>query len=301
MRYGLRSEYGRLAAVLLYLPGAEIGNHPDPAAIQQLRPIDADLLAEEFAAVSDTFAGCGVEVALIDPAPLTPDRSYLYNMMFCRDLFFMTPAGAILASMANETRRSEVLYAERTLQRLAVPIIHKVSGEGRFEGADALWINEKLVAVGVGNRTNRAAFEQIRQVLATSGVACVPLPSSQQTTQHLLGSVQLVDQDLALVRSGIIAQEVAAFLEEQGFTVVSIPENSEVTTRQAMNIVTLGPRRIIMTAGCAATRQLFIDAGLTIAAELELSQLISGAGGLACAAGILGREDSFDDTRREML
>lgn len=300
-RYGLCSEYGKLSSVLLFTPGAKLHNHPDPESIQQLRPIDASRLDAEFAAVCSTFAGLGVEVNLIDPTPLGADRSYLYNMMFCRDLFFMTPAGAILASMANDTRREEVRYAARTLQNLGVPVIHEISGRGRFEGADALWINRRLVAVGVGNRTNLAAFEQLSQVLAKSGIHCIPLPSSQTTTQHLLGSVQIVDRDLALVRSGIIAPEAADFLRRQGFTVIGIPENSEVTGRQAMNIVTVAPRRIIMTKDCPATRQLYVAAGLTIAAEVEISQLISGAGGLACASGIVSREDSFDDTRSEML
>jgi N-dimethylarginine dimethylaminohydrolase len=301
MRYGLNSEYGRLTAVLLHRPGPEIGNHPDPAAIQQLRQLDATLLAEELSAAGASFAALGVQTVLIDPTPLSADLSYLYNMMFCRDLFFMTPAGAIMASMANETRRGEVQYAARTLQRLGVPIIHQVCAEGRFEGADALWINRKLVAVGIGNRTNPVAFAQIKQVLAVSGIDCVTLPSSQKTTQHLLGSLQIVDRDLALVRSGITAPEVTYFLRQLGFTIISIPENLEVTTRQAMNIVTVAPRTIIMTSGCPETRQLYFDAGLTVAAELEISQLINGAGGLACATGIVGREESFDDSRSEML
>ncbi len=301
MRFGLNSEYGSLSSVIIFQPGAEIDNHPEPAAIQQLQPIDAPLLAHEFATVISTFSTLGVQVNQIDPTPLTPDRSYLYNMMFCRDLFFMTPAGVILANMANETRRGEVQYAARTLQHLGVPIIHEVTGEGRFEGADALWINEKLVAIGVGNRTNMAAFEQIRQVLKLRGIACAHIPSRQNSTQHLLGSLQVVDRNLALVRSGIIDPEVVDFLRQQGFTLVSIPENSEVTTRQAMNSVTIAPRRIIMTAGCPETRQLFIAAGLTVAAELDISQLINGAGGLACASGIVRREDSFDGSSSEML
>lgn len=299
-RFGVNSEYGRLSAVLLHQPGAEIANHPDPAAIQQLRPLDAGLLATEGAAVRETFASRGVTVTLLDPAPLSADRSYRYNLMFCRDLFFMTPKGAILASMANETRRGEVAYAARALERLGVPLLQTVN-EGRFEGADALWITPRLVAIGVGNRTDRAAFARIRAVLAAQGVDCVALPSTQQATQHLLGSLQLVDRDLALVRSGIAAPEVTAFLAEQGYRVVAIPENSEVTGRQAMNIVTLAPRQIIMTAGCPETRQLYVAAGLNVVAEVAISQLISAAGGLACATGILSREDSFDDTRTEML
>ena len=301
MRWGLNSEYGRLTTVLLHQPGADIASHPEPQIIRHLRPIKAVRMENEFTAVVDTFAALEIDTEFIDPTPITADRAYLYNLMFCRDLFFMTPAGAILASMAHETRQGETLYAARTLKNMGVPIIHQISADGRFEGADALWINKELVAIGVGNRTNEAAFAQLRQVLAASNIACVALPNDQRATQHLLGTLQIVDHDLALLRRSITDPQVATFLQQQGFTVVDVPENSEVTEKQAMNIVTVAPRRIIMAASCPLTRQLYLNAGLTIAAELDISQLINDVGGIACATGIVGREDSFDDSRSEML
>lgn len=301
MRGGYCSEYGRLTAVLLHRPGADIGNHPEPAAIQQLRPIDPVKMEQEFSALLAAYAALGVTVALVDPTPLSADRRYRHNLMFCRDLFFMTPAGAILASMANDTRRGEVRYAARTLEHLGIPIVHRIDDAGRFEGADALWLSEKLVAVGVGNRTNEAAFGQIGRVLAAAGIDCIPLPSTQTTTQHLLGSLQIVDRDLALVREEIIAPAAVQLLRDRGFTVVGIPENAEVRQRQALNVVTVAPRTVIMTAGCPQTKALYRQAGIVVAAELEISQLINGAGGLACATGIISREDSFDDSRSYML
>lgn len=288
--FGCNSEYAPLAAVLLYQPSPEVGSHPDPAAIQHLRPIDYSTSAREYAAIKYTFAALGIAAVEVDPAPLSTDQAYRYNMMYCRDLQFMTPAGAILASMANATRREEVRYAERTLVNHGIPVIGGVSGSGRFEGADALWLNERLVVVGVGHRTNGEGFEQVNHLLRELAVECVALPSRQTRTQHLLGSVQIVDRDLALMRSGICDPAVGKFLENAGFTVVEVPENEEVTERQAMNIVTIAPRTIIMTAGCHVTKALYRQAGLTIAAELEVSQLINGAGGLACATGILARK-----------
>jgi N-dimethylarginine dimethylaminohydrolase len=289
INYGVFSEYGRLASVLLYKPGPETGNLPDPAAIQQLRPIDPEAISHEFDSIIKTFEELGVEVIRIDPSPLSQNRSYLYNMMYCRDLLFMTPCGAIIGKMANATRQEEVLYARRTLETHDIPVLHQVSGEGRFEGADALWINERLVAVGIGNRTNMEAFTQLEAVLARQGVKAVPLASHQTKTQHLLGSLQLVDREMALVRHEIVDPEMIRFLKAHQFKVISVSENSDVTDRQAMNIVTVAPRTILMTAGCPETKKLYLEAGLKVAAELELSQLINGAGGLACATGILAR------------
>jgi N-dimethylarginine dimethylaminohydrolase len=289
--FGLKSEYKKLTSVLIYKPGKEIHNYPDPAEIQQLRPIDHDLISKEYKNIISTFENLGVTVVQIDPAPITEDRWYQYNMMYCRDLLFMTPKGAILSNMANSTREHEVHYAERTLITNGIPVLHKIDGAGRFEGADALWVNKKLVVVGVGNRTNTSAFQQIRDQLSTMDVECVALPSYQTKTQHILGTVQFVDSNLVLVRHEITDDEVIRFLEYQNFEVIKIPDNIEVRTKQAMNVVTVSPRNIIMTDGCPETKSIFQNAGLTIAAELDLTQMISGAGGLACATGILARED----------
>jgi N-dimethylarginine dimethylaminohydrolase len=287
--------------VLLYAPDASIDNYPEPPRILHLRPIDHAALMREYAAVIAAFEAHGVTVTLIDPAPLDADQWRRYNMMYCRDLFFMTPRGAIVSEMANCVRAKEPLYAARTLAALGIPLLHTVSGEGRFEGADALWLRDDLVLVGVGNRTNREGYSQVRDVLAGQGVVCVALPSSQVTTQHLLGSVQIVDCNLALVRHQIIDPEVVRFLEEQHFSVARIPENREVRERQAMNIVTVAPRTVFMTAGCPETKELYLQAGLAIAAELELTQLINGAGGLACATGIVSRTKKTVDCRRCIL
>jgi N-dimethylarginine dimethylaminohydrolase len=210
-------------------------------------------------------------------------------MMYCRDLFFMTPQGAIIARMANDVRREEPQYAARALAGLDIPILHAVSAPGCFEGADALWLRDDTLLVGVGNRTNTDGFAQIAGVLEPRGITCIAVPSHQTRTQHLLGSMQIVDRDLALVRTGIADPRVVAVLEQFGFTPFAVPEHPEVTGRQAMNIVTVAPGCIIMTADCPVTRELYRSAGLSIVAEPDITQLMNGAGGLACATGIVVR------------
>jgi len=291
MRFGLNSEYDRLTKVLLFQPGAAIDNHPDPQTIQHLAPINYLELSKQLTVVIDKFREIGIDVCIIPKLDDPADCSN-YNMMFCRDLLFMTPAGAIMANMANETRRREVGHAARKLLVEKIPVLHTVSGAGRFEGADALWINKNLVAVGVGNRTNLAGYEQLKKILANIDIEAVALPSTQQTTQHLLGSVQIIARDLALVRTELVTPEVITFLASHGFRIVSIPENDEVQSRQAMNTVTVAPGKVVMTAGCPKTKRLYLDAGIEIIAELAISQLINGAGGLACATGTLARNSA---------
>jgi arginine deiminase len=68
-----------------------------------------------------------------------------------------------------------------------------------------------------------------------------------------------------------------------------VPEIEETTAMQGMNVVTVAPRTIVMPKGCPTLKRIYAAAGLTVAAEVGIEQLKRGAGGLACATGILSR------------
>jgi N-dimethylarginine dimethylaminohydrolase len=286
----VRSESAPLRSVLLHRPGPEVSLVKDPIPALYERAIDHPRLTEEFTSMARMFVGLGVEVLWMQPQPGPDDdpRSLL-NLMYARDLFFMTPQGAVLSRMASEVRRGETAYARAALEAAGVPIVLAIEGEGTFEGADALWVREDLVAVGVGKRTNKAAFSQLEKLLAADGVRCAALPPPIRT-QHLLGGVQLVGKDKVLLRVGTVKPPIAAFLREQKFELIEVPENDEVRSRQAMNVVVTAPGELVMTAGCPQTQGLYEAAGLKVAGTAEIGQLINGGGGLACATGIVRRE-----------
>ena len=284
-----RSETAPLRAVLLHSPGPEVSAVKDPAEALYERPIDHARLAEEFAGISRMYAGLGIEVLGMKPAPgPADDPRSLLNLMYARDLFFMTPRGAVLSRMALPVRRGEIVYARAALESAGVPILCAIEAPATFEGADALWVREDLVAVGVGKRTNAEGFAQLQKALAGDGVRCVALPPPART-QHLLGGVQLVGEGRVLVRPGIAEPAVAAFLRERGLVIVEVPEGDEVRSRQAMNVVVTGPGEVVMPAGCPRTRRLYEGAGLRVVGETGIAELVKGGGGLACATGIVRR------------
>jgi N-dimethylarginine dimethylaminohydrolase len=214
-----------------------------------------------------------------------PDK---HNLLFARDLFFMTPAGAVVSRMASVARAGEEKHAARALAALGVPIVRTISGEGTFEGADALWLRPDLVVCGVGNRTNAEGFRQLRDALRDQGVRAVDVPMPPGV-QHLLGILQLVDRDLALVRIERAPESLLALLARLGIETVAVPDLDEVTQLHGMNVVAVGPRRLVMPGGCPMLERLYAAAGLRIAARLDIPQTARAAGGIACSVGILSR------------
>lgn len=285
----VNSEYGRLKAVLLYRPGREMLGIKDPNAVQHLARISPGRIRREYAALTAAFRGEGVAVHMLKAGVERAGRGPSFNLMYVRDLFFNTMEGAVVARMAGAARAGEEAIASRALSGLGLPINKSISGRGLFEGADALWLDKKTVLCGVGARTNDEGFLQLRQLLALQGVTAVkaPLPRG---VQHLLGLLQIVDRDLALLRTAKASARIRAVLRRHKIAVIPVPETDEVSRRQGMNIVTVAPRRIIMPSSCPDLKRLYLAAGLSVAAEVEISQLINGAGGIACATGILSRD-----------
>lgn len=282
------SEYKRLEEVILHCPGDELSRVHVPNAVQHLERIDAAAIRREYAALTAAFRKLGVTT---HPLPLGPGGApwpAQPNLMFVRDLFFSTKEGAVVSRMGSAVRAGEEKHAALALASLAVPINRTISGTGTFEGADALWLDAHTVVCAVGGRTNPEGLRQLREALRPQGVdvLSVALP---QGFQHLLGLLQIVDKRLAFLRHERAPQELSRLLLKRGFLIRPVPESEETVVRQGMNLVVVAPRTILMPHDCPDLKSYYQRSGLTVAAELDIRQIRRGAGGLACAVGIVAR------------
>lgn len=224
-----------------------------------------------------------VTVHLVEPVGLPRP-----NLMFCADLVFLTPQGAILARPASTVRAGEEREVARRLADMGVPILRSISGAGTFEGADAAWLDEKTVAVAHGLRTNPEGIAQITQVLADMGVDVLTadLPYG---TMHLMGMLRIVDADLAVAWPRRTPHVVVQACRKRGMQVVFLPEVDDHQMNRAVNFVTLGPRRILLEAGYTKVQEFYERHGIecvTVAA----SELVKAAGGFGCLTGVLERD-----------
>jgi len=287
--WGMSYEWSPLEAVLLHRPGPEIENITDPNAVQMLAPVNPERMRQEHDSLVAAYRAAGVRVYLVEPETVPPP-----NLIFVRDLYFMTPEGAILARPASTVRAGEERFVAARLAALGVPILLSVRGTGTFEGADALWIDHRTVLLATGLRTNAEGAAQVQSLLEQMGcqVIRVGLPYG---AMHLLGVLNFADRDLAVAWPGQVPYEAIDALRRRGFRVLWLPDEREAVAGMALNFVTISPRQIVMPAGCPVTRACYEAAGITCQ-EVEIGELVKAAGGAACLTGILRRREGENAT-----
>ena len=279
---GISTQYKQLKSVLIHRPGKEMSELVDPDSVQMLAIPDTKLASEQHDALAAAFKAEGVEVHYVEPDGVpTP------NQMFCADLMFMTPEGAIIARPASTVRAGEERWVARRLAQLGIPIVKSIRGNGVFEGADAAWIDEDTVMVATGHRTNHEGLAQVTAILNEMGVEVfhVGLPYG---SMHLMGGLRIIDKDLALCWPGRVPYDTVAYLREHGFDVYFIPDLDEAVNGMPLNLVTLAPKKVLMPAGNPVSDEFYNDLGITCK-TVKIDELIKAAGAVGCLSGILER------------
>ncbi len=281
--YRVRSEVSPLEAVLLAWPGPELDVGDDPDEHLMLGRVDVPRIQRQARAIAEFYRSRGIAVHTHRP-PVPPPPNYV----FMRDLFLMTPEGAVLGRPAGVQRAGEERWAAEALALAGVPILRTMRGRATFEGADALWLSATRVLVGIGVRTNDAGVAQLGAVLEEQGVQLEAVPLPRTGVQHLLGVVNLIDDDLAAVNGAKADRALLARLAQLGIQALVIPPGPELLDRRSNNFVTIAPRELVMPSGCPDTRAQLEDLGVTCH-ELEVDEYVKAAGALGCLTGILSR------------
>ncbi|MGH6875305.1 MAG: dimethylarginine dimethylaminohydrolase family protein, partial [Aestuariivirgaceae bacterium] len=214
------------------------------------------------------------------------------NQMFCADLMFMSPQGAIVARPASIQRAGEERHIAATLAQLGIPILRTLTGAATFEGADAMWLDAKTVVIGRGLRTNDDGIRQVAGTLAEIGVSAiaVDLPYG---TMHLMGMLRIIDRDLAVGWPRRTPYACVAALRTRGYHVAFIPDELEAQRGRAMNFVTLGPRKILMVEGCPQAQALYEGLGVHCITT-PAHELSKAAGAVGCLTAVLHRDAESD-------
>lgn len=212
------------------------------------------------------------------------DETTSLDSLYVHDPLVIFEHGAILCSMGKEARAPEPAAAEKYLQEMGVPVIGRITGSGKLEGGDVLWVGERTLAVGQGFRTNAEGLRQLSELLGDSVDEIIPvqLPywTGPQDCLHLLSFISIVDEDLAVVYSRLMPVPFREWLLEHHFQFVEVPD--EEYDSLGCNVLAVGPRQCVMLAGNPITQKRLEEAGAQVWTYEGQDISFKGTGGPTC-------------------
>lgn len=232
----------------------------------------------EFAALEAVLRAAGAEViALPANTGLTLDALYTH------DALVVTPRGLVMPRMGKPQRRAEPEVNGEALRQLGIPVAGEITGSGKVEGGDLVWLDRHTLLAGIGYRTN---LEGIRQLQALCGadveVLGFDLPHYQGSGDvfHLMSVLSPLDADLAVVYPPLMPARLVELLRARGIDFVEVPGPEFAS--MACNVLALGPRHAMALDGNPQTLARMQAAGVRV--ELIRGEDIcrKGEGGPTC-------------------
>ena len=213
------------------------------------------------------------------------------DSMYTRDASIVCEKGAILCNMGKAARSTEPAVQEAAFRELGIPICGTIVGEGRVEGGDVAWLDQRTLAVARGYRTNDEGIRQLRALLGDSidELIVVPLPHYRGPSDvfHLMSIISPIDRDLALVYSPLMPVPFREALLSRGMKLVEVPH--EEFDSMGCNVLAVAPRKCVMIEGNPDTRRRLEEAGATVHEFAGEEICAKGCGGPTCLTRPLER------------
>jgi N-dimethylarginine dimethylaminohydrolase len=293
--WGAADETSPLRRVVVRRPGSEyevidparwdpdVGALVDPDGMwywTDERPPDITVLQAEHDGLVATLRAQGVEVDVLES--LGPP---FIKSTYMRDPFVMIPGGAIVGRMAVRMRRGEERRATQLLGGLGIPILGTITGTGTLEGGSFMKLAPGSAALGTSVRCNEEGARQLATLLALQGIELlvVPLPGY---TVHLDVHFAMVDEAMALVDVVGLPYTFMDDLRRRGFELIEADHGERPW---ALNLLCLGPRRVLTAEGAPRTAQRLADHGVEVL-TIPYGFIHQNGGGIHCSTNELLRD-----------
>lgn len=210
----------------------------------------------------------------------------LPSSVFTRDSSFLTPWGAVIASIQTPPRRRDYAVASEFYRKAGIPIWKWVTA-GHFEGGDFVILKPGVVLLGwSGDRSTKEGAEQVEFWIREKGweVKVVPIPPQ---FVHMDAVVVMLEEGLALVcEDALPAYGLDYIKKKHNIDVIKVSYADCV--KLGGNVVSLGNRRVLsMSHNVNVNRQLK-DAGFEVFA-VDYDMFALGGGGVHCSCHELKR------------
>ncbi|MCH7562794.1 MAG: hypothetical protein IH968_03120 [Gemmatimonadetes bacterium] len=250
-----------------------------------LRPPDYERAVQEYDGFITVLDGLRIDCMFL---PL--ERDVGLDSLYVRDASVVSDRGVVLCNMGKPARAGEPEAQEAAYRRWGIPIIGRVEGNGRLEGGDVVWLDDRTVAVGLGYRTNAEGARQFRALLPEAvEMVLVPLPHWKGPSDvfHLMSMLSPLDGNLALVHSSLMPVPFRQLLLSREVELVEA-HPTEIDDL-ACNVLAVAPRVCVMAAGAPETVSRLVAAGVEVH-NFEAGEIcLPGSGGPTCLTRPLER------------
>jgi N-dimethylarginine dimethylaminohydrolase len=223
---------------------------------------------------------------------LPPDSDTSLDSIYVRDASIVTDQGMILCNMGKAARSGEPIAQRAAFESMGIPILGEITGEGRVEGGDFVWLGGGTAIAGRGYRSNDEGIRQLRELLPDTAreLIVVPLPHWRGSGEvlHLMSILSPIDEDLALVYAPLLPVPFREHLLARGIKLIEVPD-AEFET-MGCNVLTVAPRVCILLEGNPVTEWRLQEAGAKVHLYQGNEISIPGSGGPTCLTRPLLRE-----------
>jgi N-dimethylarginine dimethylaminohydrolase len=243
---------------------------------------DAVALAAQHEAFCTLLADLGPEVEIAPALEGQVDAVYMH------DPLLITARGGIPLRMRKPARAREPAHAREELERLGVPVLGELS-EGAFaDGGDRFWIDDELMAIGLGYRTNRAGAAAVAAI-ADETVETYDLPHDQGPAHvlHLQSLISAITDELCVVYEPLAPVRLLEDLRERGRRWIAI--DRDAYDAMGCNILAVRPGVVVMVDGVASVRSALEREGVEVHVYDGSELSLKGDGGPTCLTAPLLR------------
>ena len=225
--------------------------------------IDVEKARKQHADYVAALQSLGVQVHQLPAEPTLPDSVFVEDAVLLFDeLAVMTHPGAL-------SRRAEVAGIEAAFRKYRSVVAH-ITEPGTIDGGDVLRIG-KRVFVGLSQRSNQAAIDQLADILKPFGYTVTAVP--MQDCLHLKSAVTALSDDTVLINPDWVD---AAYFSE--YRQIRVDESEP----HAANVVRV-QGGILMPANFPETEARLRAAGFAVH-TVDVSELQKAEGAVTCCS-----------------
>jgi N-dimethylarginine dimethylaminohydrolase len=180
------------------------------------------------------------------------------DSIYAHDPVKITKRGAILLKSGKKLRQPEAEAVKNYFHEIGIPILGEIAADGRVDGGDVIWLDDRTLVVGRGYRTNDEGIRQLREltndIVDDFIVVHLPHGNGPEECLHLMSFISFIDNDLAVVYSELMPVVFRELLIARGVKLIEV--SKEEYEHLGCNILALAPRTCMLVAGNPQIKQL---------------------------------------------